>query len=502
MSIPLDRENNYIFTPQHSVKNAVVWGICLQGGRLSLQLLVGIILARLLPPSDYGLIAAAMVFNYIAMCVGDAGFTTALLQRKDLKPVHLSSVFFLNLFVNIVIYSFLFFSAPYIAAFYNKPELTGVIRVMLLAVPLGTWGQIISIILTKQLRQRAMALVNIVGLLLAASVAIYMAYCGYGVWALVAQTLLSVVITSVFLLAICFWTPSLCFSVSAVKELFSFGSKMMLTSLMNVMVDNIYNVVIGKSFNFKELGFYSKASSFCNLAPTSIGRMIDSVMFPVLVSVRDDKVKVCHYFERILVLCLGVIFPVCCFLSVFSEPITLMLFKDKWLPMARYMSLLAFCFALVPVSNANMQLLAVYGYSGRYLKFEMLKRSLTILNVLININISVYSLVVGQLVLSILFVFISSHYTNSLIGYSMRRQLKDMGLYAILSFSSVWFGYFVYGFFKGGCPFVSLAIGFIVSVAFYSVVSFIYKNMLFSVACDIVAGFRRRSSGAKSGSVL
>lgn len=423
----LNNEKKYI------VLNNMFWKFMERSGVQGIQFIVQIVLARLLLPKDYGLISLVTIFIAIANVFVQSGFNTALIQKKDADEVDFSSVFYLSLGVATIMYILIFFGAPLVSKFYREPELTTVIRVLAITLFFGAFNSIQNTVIAKRMQFKKLFFSSLGAALISGVVGIVLAYLGLGVWALVFQQILSQISITLILWFTVKWRPKLVFSIDRVKELFHYGFKLLVSSLINTIDMNLRNLVIGKIYTSDVLGMYNRGEQFPSLIVNNINGSIQSVMLPTLSSEQDNKEKIKAIVRRSIVTSSFIIFPAMVGLSAIAEPIVRILLTDKWLHCVPFLQIFCFIYALMPIHTANLQAINAIGRSDIFLKLEIYKKVISIIILIITIPYGVYAIVLGECVGSIISSFINASPNLKLINYSYREQLEDIMPSAIIS---------------------------------------------------------------------
>lgn len=391
-----------------------------------LQFLMGLVLARLLLPSDYGLVGMLAIFLAISQTFVDSGFSSALIQKKNRTDTDYSTAFFFNIGVGLFFYLVLFFTAPLIANFYDTPELTSLTKVIGLNVFITSLAVVQRAKLTIKLDFKTQAKASFTSVFIGGCIGIAMAYNGYGVWALVVQSLLRNGLNTIFLWFLSKWMPKAVFSITSFKGLFSFGSKLLGAGLLNTIFQNIYLLVIGKLFSASELGFYTRAQQFQKMPSQNITGIIQRVTFPVLSSIQDDDEKLIKAYRSFIRLSAFVVFPLMIGLAVVAEPLIRLILTEKWMPTVPLLQLLCIAGMLYPVHAINLNILNVKGRSDLFLKLEIIKKILITIAILITFSFGVKAMVIGQIFTSFISFFINTHYSSKMINYGAWKQIKDM----------------------------------------------------------------------------
>ena len=442
-----------------------LWSAVERFSVLGLQFLMGLVLARLLLPSDYGLVGMLAIFLAISQTFVDSGFSSALIQKKNRTDTDYSTAFFFNIGIGLFFYLILFFTAPLIAKFYNIPELNSLTKVIGLNVFITSLAVVQRAKLTIKLDFKTQAKASLTSVFIGGCVGIAMAYKGYGVWALVVQSLLRNGLNTLFLWLLSKWMPKAVFSKSSFKELFSFGSKLLGAGLLNTIFQNIYLLVIGKLFSASELGFYTRAQQFQKMPSQNITSIIQRVTFPVLSSIQDDDEKLIKAYSNFIRLSAFVVFPLMIGLAVVAEPLIRLILTEKWMPTVPLLQLLCIAGMLYPVHAINLNILNVKGRSDLFLKLEIIKKLLITFAILITFSFGVKAMVIGQILTSFISFFINTHYSSKMINYGAWKQIKDMMpiiFITLLMAFGVW-GVMLLGF----SDILKLLIGIVVGIIIY-----------------------------------
>ena len=406
-----------------------------------IQFLANIVLARMLTPKDFGLLAIIAIFVQISQTFIDSGFGNALIQKKDRSQTDYSTVFFFNLALSFGFYVILFFCAPLIADFFDNEKLTSLTRVVGLNLIIGALVSVHKTRLTVQLRFKIQAVISLISSCVSAIVAIWMAYRGYGVWSLVALTITSISVQMVLIYILIKWRPSLEFSKTAFRSLFSYSSKLLGASLIHLLYRNIYPIIIGKKFSPVELGYFNRADTFAMYPPYMIGSVISRVAFPIFSRIQDDNARLRNAYSKYIVFASLIIFPILIGLLVLAEPLTLLILKEKWLPMVPMLQILCIDWMTDHLCTINLNVLYVKGRSDLAFKLEIIKKSLALGIFFVSLYWGIIGVCWGRVVYSCCAVYLNSFYTKQLIGISLFQQLKDIFaplLYAVCMGSVVW----------------------------------------------------------------
>lgn len=408
------------------VIDSLFWKLMERGGVQGIQFIVQIILARILSPYDYGIISLISIFISLANIFIQSGFNTALIQKKNLKEEDFSSVLYISLVVATLLYIILFFSSPIIADFYKIEELKNVIRVLCIILFFGAFNSIQNAIIARTMQFKKLFNVSIFSILISGMVGITLAYSGFGVWALVAQQITNQVSTTFILWLTLKWKPKLTFSINRVGGLFSYGWKILVSSLIDALYLNVIGLIVGKLYTSQMLAFYSKGEQFPQLIVNNINGSIQSVMLPTLSAEQENRRRVKELVRRTLIVSSFIIFPLMIGLAVVAEPLIIILLTDKWLPCVPFMQIFCLTYVLRPIQTANLQAINALGRSDIFLKIEIIKKIIGFVILSISVFYGIYAIVLGSLLLGIISLFIDLHPNLKLLDYSYKEQMKDI----------------------------------------------------------------------------
>ncbi len=393
---------------------------------------IGIVLARLLSPSDYGLVGMLSVFMAISAQFIDGGLGNALIQKKECSAIDYSTVFVCNFGMSILICIILFFCAPLIADFYNQPLLTDITRVYALNFVIGSFNTVQRAMLNKAVNFKALAQIRVISTIISGVVGITLAYKGFGVWALVFQTISAGIIGWVLFPLYSKWKVSFRFSRDSFNKLFNYGSKLMITGLVSTIMGNISTLFIGKFYNSEQLGFYTKGGSMPNKAYNIIYSVIGGVSFPILTSIQDDRERMLNIYKKGLFSIALILFPFMTLLSMLSKPIVAILYTEKWLPCVVFMQIWFITRAITPLSALNLNMINAIGRSDLFMKVDFSKIPMILIMYAITLPISVEAVVWGNLITTFIAFFINAYVPGKIYGYTAWHQIKDWR-YIILS---------------------------------------------------------------------
>lgn len=452
---------------------ATLWRVGEVGGRQLLSLIVTTILARLIYPEQYGLIAMLSIFMAVADTFIDSGVSTALIRKNNRTQADCSTVFYFNLSVSLLAYVILFFSAPLIARFYEMPELQAILRVSALALIINAVGSIQRTLLSAELNFKLVTQVNLVSMVVAGVVGIFMAYHGFQVWALVCHHLTLSIVGTVLIYIFAKWRPTLEFSWASLREFFGFGSKILASALLNTVYTNSYSLVIGKFFSSATLAFYNRAGNFGNLASSVPTTILESVTFPALCKLQDNDDNLRNGYRRMLRLATFVVFPACLGLGAVAYPMIAVLLTERWIFAATLLQIIVFGRMWYPVHSINLNLLKVKGRSDLFFRLEVIKKILGVAMLCITVPLGIKAMCYGSIVNSLIALVINTHYTGRLISLGIVAQMRDYLPSFILSVAMFAVVVLIVGLL--GNTLLSLVAGIIVGVLFYLGGSWLFR---------------------------
>lgn len=406
----------------------VFWKFFERVGVFGVQFILQIILARLLSPELYGVLSIMLIFITIANVFIQTGFNTSLIQNKDVTEEDYSSVFWVTLCIAGVLYIIVFVAAPVIGAFFNTRELVTPLRVLALVLFPGALNSVQLAKVSRELDFRRVFFSNIVAILVSGIVGIVMALHGGGLWALVAQYLLNVVIASVVMSVTVNWRPKLVLKFSRIKVLFSFGGKLLISSLIDTLYQNLQSLVVGKKYDSEMLGYYNKGLQFPQSFISVINGTVQTVMLPIMSVEQDDRVQLKQIMRRSITLSAYFVFPLMAGMMAMATPIVQLLLSDKWLPTVPYLQISCLMFALFPVQSCNLQAINAVGRSDIFLRLEIIKKGYGILLLAVAVVFFETPIAIAWtgVIAAVVSSFVNSWPNKKLIGYSYLEQVKDL----------------------------------------------------------------------------
>ena len=407
------------------VKN-FIWRLMERLGAQGISFIVSILLARLLEPEVYGTIALVMVFTTVLQVFVDSGLGNALIQKKGADDTDFSSVFYFNAALGLALYLLMFLAAPFIAAFYQTPELTGIVRVLSLTVIISSVKNVQQAYVAKNMLFKRFFWSTLGGTVVSAVVGVWMAYNGYGVWALVALNLTNLFIDTAVLWVTVKWRPRLLFSWQRLKGLLSFGWKLLAGRLVETIYSELHSLIIGKKYTQSDLAHYNRGRQYPNILVTNIDYSITSVLFPVMASAQDDREKCRAIVRRAITANIYLIAPLMMGLAVCAEPIVRLMLTDKWLPCIPYLRVFCFIMTFLTFNTANMNTYRSLGRSDIYLKVEMIRKAVGLAILFASMWFGVIWIAYGEIAVTLISMAVTAAPNKKLVGYGFWDQLRDV----------------------------------------------------------------------------
>jgi O-antigen/teichoic acid export membrane protein len=407
--------------------SGVLWALLNQFSNQGISFIISIVLARLLMPKDFGLIGMITIFISVGKSLIDSGLTSSLMRKPDADELDFSTIFYTNLAVSVVVYVIVYFSAPFIAAFFREPALVSLARILCLSFIIGAFSSIQNTQLTKKIKFKVLMMVSIPSLIFGGCVGVYMAYKGYGVWSLVGMQLAQSVVSTIQLWIRSKWMPKLVFSMQRLKEHFRFGINLAVSGILEAIFSNLYQIIIGRFFSPALVGYYTRASMLRFLPVTNISNALNKVTYPVFASIQHDDVKLKSAYKKIMQQVIFWVAPILIGMAVVAEPLFRLLFTEKWLPAVPYFQIMCAAGIMYPMHAYNLNILKVKGRSDLYLRLEIIKKIVSVLIAVVSVlQFGIYGLLYSEALWSILGFFINAYYSGRFLNYRAIEQLKDI----------------------------------------------------------------------------
>jgi len=454
-------------------KKGLYWKFAEKFSEQGIQFIVGIFMARMLSPSDYGITALPAVFMMVAGILVNSGFKDALIRKPDLKDEDLSTAFVYSAGVGLFCYLTLFFASPWIADFYNTPVLKPLMRVTalnFLYMPIGTPQMIL---LKRDLNFKLIAKITVAIKILTGIMGIVFAFVGWGVWALVTPSLIGGVITQIILVMKVRWKPSLKWSKKSFKYLWNFGNKTMASSLINAVYGNITPIIVGKYYSTAQLGTYTRATHYANLPSTYIYGVVREVSFPVLSKMQGDTKKMIANYSRMIRLSAFVCFPMMVVMSALARPLIILLVTAKWESCIILLQLICFSRMWYPIHALNLNILLAVGRTDLSLKLEVIKKVVSLVFMCCFLPFGLVAFCAAGIFSNMLHLFINTWYTGKLYGYGFHKQIKDLlptlGLCAVMYLAIIGANAFINNLW------LQLMVGIVIAATIYIGGSILFK---------------------------
>lgn len=469
----------------------VLWSGIDKAGVKATAFIVSIVIARILSPSDYGIIGMILVFIAIANIFIDSGMSQALVQRKNRTSADMATAFYFNIVVAVACYAILFSIAPIISRFYQVELLTPILRVLGLNIIISSFATVQRANLQAHLDFRTIAFVNLTGVIVSGAVGIYMANAGYGVWALVGQQMSSTGISTLVYWLFGKWHPTVGFSFESFKSLWKFGSKLLATGIVSTILREVYTVAIGKAYRSSELGYYSRAVQTADMVAVTTNDIINAVTFPILSSLQEDKEKMVEIYSRMLGMTAFFIFPIMTGLAVVASPFISVLLTDKWLPVVPLLQWLCFARMFTPISALNMNILNAAGRSDLFMKLDFSKMPLLILTMIITIPLGVKAIVVGSFINTFICFFINAYLPGKMFNFGVKAQyriFRNISVATLMMAVIVWLSMAMVH-----SQILKLTIGILIGFSSYMVFSYLLRIKEFSEILKIIQTYKSKA---------
>lgn len=454
--------------------NGIAWTSVERFAQQIIQFVLGVAIARVLSPADYGIVGMTAIFFAIANTFIDSGFGGALIQKQDRNEDDYSTCFYFNIFVSVVLFGIIYLCSPAIATFYRTPILCDVTRVLSLTIVINSFGISQNAKLTAELKFKAMAMITISSQLATGILGLYMAYTGWGVWALVFQQIFGSLLRLILIECYLKWIPKRRFSKDSFHHLFSFGSKILCSSIINTIYDNIYTLVIGRVFSPKDVGYYNRGNQFASLPANTILGIFMKVAYPLMSEVQNDTDKLRRAYKKFLRVPLFVLWPILFGLMALAKPLILLLLGEKWLPCVPLLQVLCIGFFFDPLTHINLNILYVKGRTDLVLKLELIKKPIAFAILFGMIPLGLWWLCFGRAIYGFIAYCFNCYYTQKFINFGFWRQMYYN--VPVLIKSGIMGGLCYSCNFIFDNPWLQLFVGFAVGILSYFAMALITKD--------------------------
>jgi O-antigen/teichoic acid export membrane protein len=416
--------------PDPTLKNktvkAMIWNSIDKFGSYLVSFIIGVILARILMPSDYGIIGMLSIFFALSELFVSSGFSQALIQKKDRTEVDFSTIFYFNIVIAIIFYLILFLLAPSISEFFKTPQLTILTRILSINIIINSLALVQQTRLTIKLDFKKQAIISLAAVIISGAAGLISAFKGLGVWALVIQSITSSIIRTILMFYLGGWSPARVFNYASFKSLFRFSSKLLGAGLIAKVFDNIYSLIIGRAFSANDLGYYTRAKQYPELLSSTLTSVLQGVSFPVLASLQDNQEHLMSVYTRLMRMIVFITIPSLALLALLAGPFIRLLLTEKWAPVIPLLQWLCLARMITPVSALNMNILNAIGRSDLFFKVDLLKIPLAVVALIITVPLGLKAIVIGNFVTTSVSFFINSYFPGKLFGFGALRQIKEM----------------------------------------------------------------------------
>jgi O-antigen/teichoic acid export membrane protein len=451
-----------------------------------------IILARLLGPSEFGLMGMIAVFISIGASLVDSGMASSLIRTQNANDEDFSTVFYLNIAFSFVLYLVFFFLAPLIAAFYNQFVLIDLIRLYCLSFIITSFSSIQLTLLNKEMKFRKIMLYNMPGNIIGIIVGIVLGIKGYGVYSIVWMYLTTQLSLSIFLWAFSKWKPKKIFSVEKMKYHLSFGYKLTLSSLLDIIFKNSYNVLIGKFFPIKTLGYFERAQALNEYPVAVLTGVMSSVSYPMLSKLQDQKEKITEVYKKLLKVSFFVIAPMMLGVAIIANPLFLLILGQEWIKAVPYFQILCLGSMFYPIHVFNINVLKVFGRSDLFLKIEIIKKIVITISLIIAFQFGIMGLVWSTVFVSIVALFINTYYTKGLIYYTAKDQIFDMIPTLFHSVLMALFMFYILNFLKNEGLYIQVSLTAIGGLICYFLLHYLFKTSVILIIIDLTNDLKNK----------
>lgn len=404
----------------------MIWKFCERFGLQMVTFVVSIVLARILSPEEYGIVTIVLVLLSIADVFVTGGFGNALIQKKNADELDFSSVFFFNIVFSALVYTVFYLTAPFVADFYDMPLLCGLIRVLSLRMLISGVNSIQNAFISITMQFKKLFLSSCVGCVISSAIGIYMALSGYGAWSIVGQYLSSSIVNTIMLFVVTKWRPHMHFSFQRLKVLVQYGWKLMCSSFLDTVYQELRSLLIGKVYSSEQLAYYDKANQYPKLLSNNINVSISSVLFPIISREQDNLSRVKYITRMAIQVSSFVVWPAMVGLAVTSETWVSLLLTEKWLPCVPYVIIACVVYAMVPINVANLEAIKAIGRSDIYFILEIIKKAINIVTLFAVMNQGVYTIAIIAVPTGLLGLIINSYPNTKFLSYTIREQLIDV----------------------------------------------------------------------------
>lgn len=424
---------------ENSLKNKTIKGVGWSAADAFLgqgvTFIVGLVLARLLSPDEYGLIGICLIFTTVLNGIVDSGFSNALIRKKDVTDEDYNTMFITNMAISIVLYVLLFICAPFVSDFFHREELTALVRATGLILFFNALSITQVTILTKEINFKTKTKASFVSAIISGVIGIVMAFIGFGVWALVAQQLSKQLFYTLCLWILNKWCPKFAFYRNSFKYMWGFGWKLLASGILNNIWNQLYQVVVGRYYTPSTLGHYTRANEYASIFSQNITSIVQRVSYPVLAEIQDEKSRMKAAYRKVIKMTMFITAISMIFVGAVAEPLILCLIGPKWHEAASYLPFICMTMSFFPLHAINLNMLQIQGRSDIFLYLELIKKIISIFPIIVGIFVDIYWMLLSSIFIGIISFFLNSWYSGKSIGYSSWRQIKDVTPIYLMAFS-------------------------------------------------------------------
>lgn len=458
---------------KQKVSKGLLWNTIHNLSMKGIQFLLMLFMARLLSPDDYGTVGLLAIFIQLSNTFAESGFSLALVRKQDRTQVDLSTAFYFNIVVGIICYFIVFCIAPWVADFYNKPILTSLLRVLALTIPISSLSTVLVAMMNYNMQFKKQAMISITHTLVSGVLGLAMAFMGYGVWALVGQSLIATCLGTVLCWLLNRWHPFWIYSWKSFQEMFGFSSKLLFTRIIDTIYGNVYSIVIGKVYSPATLGHYTRAQNWATMPSTNIVGVLNNVSFASLSKIQDDIERLRSVYRKMIKTSAFIVFPLMFGLSAVSQPLIFFTIGTKWELCAQILQIICFMFVFMPIQSLNINLIQAMGRSDLSLKISIVGKVLSLLVLLGSLPFGIIPMCWFSVISSIVILLINFYYVGKLLGLSILSQLRDLVPSTILSVIMYIVVFFTIRLFT--TDWIQLLAGIFVGMALYIGLAYVFK---------------------------
>lgn len=465
------------------IKTSVIWSAVDKIAYSGMQLIINLVLARLILPEEYALVAMISIFIALGQTFVDSGFSLSLIHKQNRTIVDFSTVFYFNIGISIILYLLLYISSPLIANFYHNDVFIPLTRIVALNLIISSFAIVQRAVLTIKTDFRTQAIISLISIVCSGFIGILLAYKGFGVWAMVTQTLLNHFFVAFFLWIVVRWTPLLSFSIYSFKELFSYGSKLLASRLINTICQNLHTVLIGKFYAPQDVAYFSNANQLSLYSSGYLNEIIQRALFPIQCEIQDDLAQSRQFFYRMMRLSSYIIFPIMVTMIVLAKPFVIVVLTSKWEGMIMLMQIIACAYMWYPIMSSN-QMFNVLGRTDLYLKTEIIKKIFFVLIVAISLKLGVTIMCVGIIVYNFIEMYVTILLLKKVLPLSFNDIIFNILPSLLLTIGAATITYIVISLI--GSMLIKLLLGIIISIFSYIVLSLLFKSQDLSDILKII----------------